>query len=78
MYLTNHSFYDYGQWFLATKVDTDKETKEHFEFPIGNLNKVYRSGVIAAKQRAGQFKHNEIEEAAAELLDLIDSIACKA
>jgi hypothetical protein len=78
IYLADHSVYDYGQWFLGTKADTPKDAKEHFEFPIGNFNKVYRSGIIAAKHRAAQFKHHEIEEAAAELLDLIDSTACKA
>lgn len=78
VYLSDHTYHEYGQWFLGTKKGTSEDTKEHFEFPLGNFNKVYRSGVIAAKQRAAQFKHHEIEEAAAELLDLIDSTACKA
>lgn len=78
MYLTDHSLDQYGKWFLGIHKETPPDVKEHFEFPLGNLNKIYRSGVVATKQRAAQFKHTEIEEAAAELLDLIDNTACKA
>jgi len=70
-FLENHSMEDYGKWFLATAEGTSPETKEHFEFPYGDFEKVYRSGLIAAKQRAAQFGHTEIEQAAAMLLDLI-------
>lgn len=75
-YLKAHGFTEYGKWFLATKVGTDKNTKQHYEFPIGNFKKIFRSGVVAAKARAGQFKHHEIEKAAAELLELLDKHSC--
>ena len=70
-YLSDHSMQDYGTWFLATVDDTHADTKEHYEFPFGNFDEVFRSGLIAAKQRAGQFKHTEVEQAASMLLDMI-------
>ncbi len=70
-YLNEHSFGDYGSWFLATADEHQPDTKEHYEFPYGNFSEVFRSGLIAAKQRAGQFKLTEIEQAAGMLLDMI-------
>jgi len=70
-FLSNHNMNEYGTWFLATADGTNPDTKEHYEFPYGNFNEVFRSGLIAAKQRAGQFKHTEVEQAAAMLLDMI-------
>ena len=69
---------DYGKWFLATLVGTDTDTKEHYEFPVGNFKEIFRSGIIAAKHRAAQFGHREIEQAASELLEMIDKDVCKA
>ena len=77
-YLADHDFLEYGHWFLATKEGTPDDTKEHYEFPIGNFKEVFRGGVIAAKARAAQFKHHEVEAAADELLKLIDKHVCKA
>lgn len=74
-YLEDHNYNQYGQWFLGIAEDTNADTKEHYEFPIGNFEEVYRSGIIAAKQRAAQWKHKEIEKAADQLLDMIDAEA---
>jgi len=74
-YLTDHNFNQYGKWFLGLAADTKADTKEHYEFPIGNFKEIYRSGVVAAKQRAGQWKHYDIEKAAGELLKMIDAKA---
>jgi len=77
-YLKEHGLKEYGKWFLGTKEETKKDTKEHYEFPIGNFKEVFRSGVIAAKHRAAQFKHSAIEQAASELLEMMDKDICKA
>ena len=62
---------EYGNWFIGVHPDADPNTKERYAFPIGNFKKIFRSGVIAAEQRAGQYKHAEIEAAAKKLLDMI-------
>jgi len=70
-FLADHSYSEYGNWFLGINSDADPETKERYEFPYGNFQKVCRAGLIAAEQRAGQYHHREIENAARELIDLI-------
>ena len=71
-YLNSHSFDQYGNWFLGIDGNTNPQTKEHYSFPIGNFNKIYRSALIAAEQRAAQYHHEDIKTAAKELLDMVD------
>lgn len=70
--LGNDDWENYAKWFLAIDPDADPKTKAHYAFPYGKNGKVYRSGVIAAKRRAAQFGHTEIEEVADNLLQKID------
>ncbi|HDH09825.1 MAG TPA: peptidase [Chloroflexi bacterium] len=63
---------EYGRWFLAVETEAPEDTKEHWKFPFGKNGKVYRRGVIAAKQRAAQQGYTEIANAADRLLQLID------
>ncbi|SMO61862.1 phage prohead protease, HK97 family [Balnearium lithotrophicum] len=63
---------EYSKWFLAVDDSEDKETKAHYKFPYGKNGKVYRRGLIAAKQRASQHGYTEIENAADRLLKMID------
>ena len=64
---------EYSKWFLGINSEEDKDNKGRYEFPYGDFNKVHRGAVIAAKVRAGQYKHQEIEDAADELLKMIDT-----
>lgn len=73
IFLAEHDMNKYGNWFLATVNDTKPDTKEHYEFPFGDFKRLFRSGLIAAKQRAGQFKHSSIENAAGMLLDILEA-----
>lgn len=63
---------EYSKWFLATDPEADEKTKEHYKYPYGKEGKVYRAGVIAAKQRAAQQGESSIADAADGLLKLID------
>lgn len=63
---------EYGKWFLGIDDSADVETKEHFKYPFGKNGKVYRSGLIAIRQRAGQQNETEIFDAAGVLIDKID------
>lgn len=71
-YLASHSYPEYGNWFLGINPDNNPETKEHYSFPIGDFKQIYRSGLIAAEQRAGQYHHEDIKAAARELLDMVE------
>lgn len=64
---------EYGKWFLGVDPDADPETKAHYKYPFGKNGKVYRSALIAIRQRAAQQGAEEIFDAAGRLLELIDN-----
>ena len=70
--IDKHGYDGYGAWHLAIDPDASEETKGRYTFPYGDFRKVYRSGLIAAKQRASQNDHDEIEKAADQLLQRLD------
>ncbi len=71
-YLKEHSWQDYSRWYLEEDTDENENTKGRYGFPYGDFDSVHRSGLIAAKQRAGQYDHDELEKAIDHLLVLID------
>ena len=71
-YLEKHSWKEYGQWFLEVDKSENENTKGRFGFPYGDFDSLHRSGLIAAKQRAAQHDHSELEKAIDELIILID------
>lgn len=70
-FLANHNYEEYSKWHLGVNPDANPNTKECYEFPYGNFKKVFKSGLIAAEQRAGQYHHEDIKAAARKLLDMI-------
>lgn len=66
----------YSRFHLGLIEGESKETKAAFKFPYGKLKDgkptVFRSGLIAAKQRASQFGYDSILERAGSLLERID------
>lgn len=71
-YAVQHGWDAYGKWFLGIEPETKEYEKQHFEFPYGDFKKVFREGLLAAKRRAAQYKHLEIEKAADDLIHLIE------
>lgn len=71
-FLEEHNWAEYGRWFLAIDSDASEETKDRYNFPYGDFRRVHRDALIAAKQRAAQYEHDEIEQAADDLLQLMD------
>ncbi|MGD0587019.1 MAG: head maturation protease, ClpP-related [Oryzomonas sp.] len=63
---------EYAKWFLGTDASAAKETKAYYKYPFGKDGKVFRSGVIAAKERAAQQGESEVEAAAGHILEEID------
>jgi len=74
-FLEHHSWDDYRKWFLAVDTEENTETKGHHNFSYGDFDVVHRSGLIAAKQRAGQNDYKEIEDAIDRLIIKIDKEA---
>lgn len=70
-YLDTHTHQEYGNWFLGIDPSLDANTKAYYSFPIGNFKEIYKTGLIAAEQRASQYGHADIKHAAQQLLALI-------
>jgi hypothetical protein len=71
-FLRRRGFAEYGKWYLGINDERPEDTKGHYEFPYGDFEKVHRCGVLTAESRAGQYKHFDIENAAAHLHGMID------
>lgn len=62
----------FGTWHLGIDTGASEGTKGRFGFPYGDFAKVNRAALIHAKQRAAQNDHDDIAEAADELLQRVD------
>jgi putative alpha-1,2-mannosidase len=72
-FLERHGFEEYAKWYLGINDEKPEHTKGRYEFPYGDFAKVHRCGVLTAESRAGQYKHYDIENAAAHLHGMIDA-----
>jgi hypothetical protein len=71
-FIERHGLAEYGKWYLGINDEKGEQTKGRYEFPYGDFKKVHRCAVISAESRAGQYKHFDIEKAAAQLHEMID------
>src|SRR3977135_3099905 len=73
-FIDAHGFAEYREWHLGLDDEESENTKKRYKFPYGDFEKVHRCAVLSAESRAGQYKHFEIEGAAAPLHSLIDGV----
>lgn len=64
---------NYSHWFLGEDTSADAATKDRYGYPFGKGGKVYRSALVAIRQRAGQQNLTAIFDAAGALIDSIDA-----
>jgi hypothetical protein len=74
-FIEQHGFSEYGKWHLGIDDEEGQETKARYKFPYGDFKNVHRCAVLSAESRAGQYKHLDIENAAAHLHGMIDALA---
>lgn len=72
-FIHDHGITEYGRWYLGIDDQKAEDSKEHYAFPYGDFKNVHRCGVLSAESRAGQYKHFDIERAAAHLHGMIDA-----
>ena len=72
-YLGDHSWQEYGGWFLGLTEGPADDTKAHYAFVYGDLRRLHRSGLIACVYRAAEWRHKEVERAAYRLLQELDA-----
>ena len=72
-FLEGHSWEEYGEWHLGLTEGPGEDTKARYAFVYGDFRRVHRSGLIAVHYRAAEWRHKEVELAAHDLLQLLDS-----
>ena len=72
-FVEQHGYDAFGEWHLAVDPAAGEDTKSRYAFPFGDFEQLHRDGLTSAKQRAAQYDHREIAQAADELLDKLDS-----
>ena len=72
-FLKSHSWDDYAAWHLGLTEGANDETKARYAFVYGDLRRVHRTGLIACVYRASEWRHKDVELAAHELLQYLDS-----
>ena len=70
-FIDQHGYGEYGGWFLGVNDAFDVDTRRRYEFPYGDFEVVRRSALLAARYRARQWGHAEVEAAAERLLSLM-------
>ena len=73
-FLTQHGLSEYGRWFLGIDEEQDPDTKSQYKFLYGDFRRLHRCGVLAAESRASQYRHLEVERAAAHLHEMLEAL----
>ena len=72
-FLESHSWEEYALWHLAFTDGATDESKARYAFVYGDFRRVHRMGLIACQYRAAEWRHKEVELAAHDLLQHLDS-----
>ncbi|MDQ3739179.1 MAG: hypothetical protein M3337_08435 [Actinomycetota bacterium] len=72
-FLKSHSWDDFAEWHLGLTNGANDDTKARYAFVYGDLRRLHRMGLIACQYRAAEWRHKEIELAAHDLLQHLDS-----
>lgn len=70
--LGDDNWAEYGKWFMGKDASQEKETKAYYKYPFGKNGKIFRSALIAIRQRSGQQDEPKIFNAAGTLIEKID------
>ena len=74
-FLKTHDWDDYALWHLGLTDGANDGTKARYAFVFGDFRRIHRTGIIAVHFRAAEWRHKEVELAAHELLQLLDTRA---
>ena len=74
-YLESHTWEEYACWHLGLTEGANDETKARYAFVYGDFRRIHRMGIIACLYRAAEWRHKEVELAAHDLLQRLDSVS---
>ena len=72
-FIRDNGFAEYSKWHLGIDATHAQKSKARYKFPFGDFKNVHRCGLLAVKSRAHQFGYAEIEKAATQLIEIINS-----
>ncbi|PYK13503.1 MAG: hypothetical protein DME65_01785 [Verrucomicrobia bacterium] len=72
-FIRQHGFGEDARWHPGVDDRYPENTKRRYKFPYGDFKNVHRCGLLAVQARARQYNHSEIENAAAQLLEMVAS-----
>ena len=71
-FLKNHSWEEYGRWYLGAHYDRPENKQERYEFPMGDFKEIHRSDLLAIQKQAHEHNYDDIANAAKYLVELMD------
>jgi hypothetical protein len=71
-FLEAHDMEEYGEWFLGKNDQFDREVKEHYEYPYGDLREVQRCALVHSQAQAEKRDDKEMMHVIKELIALVD------
>lgn len=74
-YLSAHSMDEYGTWFLGEDMSVQKNLKEHYVYPYGDLKTVQKAALLDTINRAEKAENKDIAQVAKRLLELVEEQA---
>jgi hypothetical protein len=72
-FLASHSWDEFAEWHLGLTEGATDETKARYAFVFGDFRRLHRTGLIACQYRAAEWRHKDVELAAHDLLQLLDT-----
>jgi hypothetical protein len=76
-FLESHSWEEYADWHLGLTDGAADQTKARYAFVYGDFRRVHRTGLIACVYRAAEWRHKDVELAAFDLLQRLDSTSSR-
>jgi hypothetical protein len=67
-----YGFGEYAKWHLGVDERYSVNTKRRYKFPYGDFTNVHRCGLLAVRVRAAEHKYHDVEDAAAQLMEMTD------
>lgn len=74
-FIHEHGIKAYGEWHLGIKASGDYDIKSTYSFPYGDFKDVHKDALVAIEERAAQYNHLAVRDAAKELLSLLEAAA---
>jgi hypothetical protein len=72
-FIRAHGSAEYSKWHLGIDQTRAEGTKARYTFPFGDFKNVHRSGLLAVRSRAHQYGYSDIEKAAIQLIEIVNS-----